>query len=160
MFNPYAQGGWTNAENSNARSRRGTVYQSSIFDALPYPTPISPPTFMSFRFISFSPTVLDSAVTGPRSRTYFRITTDTPTVGFTVVHNMVNEPVIIIEWSKHPIIEIRDIVSKRQTWRWLGMSPDKRTEVLLEITAEAVQIGLLEMCIAATLLFKSGRTID
>ncbi|KAJ7464008.1 hypothetical protein FB451DRAFT_1403387 [Mycena latifolia] len=156
---------------------------------------------MSFRFTSFSPTILDSAVTGPKSWTYFRIATDTPTVGFTVVHNMVNEPVIIIEWSKHPIIEIRDIMStKRQTSRWLGMSPDKgalaldndgewenvrlgtrrgkklsvfdwpwcpaadvfgdRAEVALEITAEAVQIGLLEMCIAATLLFKSGRTID
>ncbi|KAJ7669131.1 hypothetical protein B0H17DRAFT_1209689 [Mycena rosella] len=185
MFNPYAQGGWANAANPNAAS--------SISAA-------SSPTFMAFRF-ALNPTILDSAVTGPQSRTYFRVGTDSPTVGFTVVHNLANQPMIIIEWARHPIIEIRDIVSKRQISHWLPLSADKsyrtmtangkaffwgltdstsaclyssgvgapqtharvfrdRAEVVLEITAEAVQIGLLEICVAVALLLKCGRNID
>ncbi|KAJ6570845.1 hypothetical protein DFH09DRAFT_916822 [Mycena vulgaris] len=199
MFNPYAQGGWTNAGNSNASSSRG-VPQPSIFGALPYPTPVSAPTYMSFRFTSFSPTILDSAVTGPKSRTYFRVKTDSPTVGFTVAHNSANQPMIIIEWLKHPVIEIRDILSKRQTSHWMALSPDKRYrtmtacgktfvwapdgqyiclyssglgapqiyarvyrdegEVALDLTTEAIRIGLLEVCVAAALLLQSGRNID
>ncbi|KAJ7475008.1 hypothetical protein FB451DRAFT_1465405 [Mycena latifolia] len=203
MFNPYAQGGWKNTANPNAGSSRGTVQQPSILGALPYPSgfgvAMSCPTFMPFRFTSFSPTILNSVVTGPQSRTYFRITTDSPTVGFTVIHNLANEPMVIIEWARHLVIEIQDIVSKRPTSEWLALSPDKtyRTmspngkpfwasdgnyiclyapglgapqlharvfrdgnEVTLEITAETIQIGLLEICIAAALLFKSGRNID
>ncbi|KAJ6579975.1 hypothetical protein DFH09DRAFT_979293, partial [Mycena vulgaris] len=200
MFNPYAQGGWSNAANPNAGSSGRGVPQPSIFGALPYPTPVSAPTFISFRFTSFSLTILDSAVTGPKSRTYFRVKTDSPTVGFTVIHNSANQPMVIIEWLKHPIIEIRDVLSKRQTSRWLALSADKshRTmsaggkifvwapdgqyiclfsaglgapqiyarvyrdegEVALELTTEAIQIGLLEVCVAAALLLQSGRNID
>ncbi|KAJ7463959.1 hypothetical protein FB451DRAFT_1492001 [Mycena latifolia] len=202
MFNPYAQGGWKNSANPNAGSSRGTVQQPSIFGALPYPSgsAVASPTFMSFRFTSFTPTILNSVVTGPQARTYFRIATDSPTVGFTVIHNLANDPMVIIEWARHPIIEIRDIVSKRQTSQWLTLSPDKtyRTmsangkpffwasdgnyiclyapglgapqlharifregnEVVLEITSEAIQIGLLEISVAAALLLKSGRNID
>ncbi|KAJ7089566.1 hypothetical protein C8R44DRAFT_648678 [Mycena epipterygia] len=200
MFNPYAQGGWTNTANPNAGHPGNTVPQPSIFGALPYPTPVSSPTFIPFRFTSFSPSLLDSTVIGPHSRTYFRVKTDVPTVGFTVIQDAANRPVIIIEWLKHPIIEIRDIMSKRQTSHWLALSPDKsyrkmnalgktfvwapdgkyiclyssglgapqiyarvcREEgaVELELTAEAIQIGLLEICVAAALVLQSGRNID
>ncbi|KAJ7625192.1 hypothetical protein B0H17DRAFT_1288206 [Mycena rosella] len=188
MWNPYAQGGWTNTANPNAGSSGRSVPQPSIFGALPYPTPISSPTFLTFRFSSCSPTLLDSTVTGPKSRTFFRVKTDSPT------------PVVIIEWLKHPIVEIRNILSKRQTSHWLALSADKsyRTmsalgktfvwapdgkyiclysaglgapqiyarvfredgEVTLELTQEAVQIGLLELCVTAALLLQSGRNID
>ncbi|KAJ7692935.1 hypothetical protein B0H17DRAFT_1132907 [Mycena rosella] len=208
MFNPYAQGGWRNAGNPSSTPSRGTLPQPSIFGALPYPTlpagapPAAASTFISFRFSSFSPTILDSVVTGPKSRTYFRVKTDSPTVGFTAIHNSASQPVIIIEWLKHPVIEIRDILSKRQTSQWLPISADRshrtmtangktfvwasegqyiclqlfsagvgapqpharvlreETAIVLEITAEAVQIGLLELCIAATLLLHSRRNID
>ncbi|KAJ7451384.1 hypothetical protein FB451DRAFT_1409887 [Mycena latifolia] len=203
MFNPYAQSGWANTGNPNASSSRGTFPQPSIFGALPYPNTIpasGSPTFMSFRFTSFSPTILNSAVVGPKSRTYFRVTTDVPTVGYTVVHNLVEEPIVIIEWAPQPIIEIRDIVSKRPVSDWLTLSADttyrtmtangkpffwvsdstyncvyssglgapqlharvsrQENEVVLQITAEAIQIGLLEICIAATLLLRSDRNID
>ncbi|KAJ7467532.1 hypothetical protein FB451DRAFT_1340446 [Mycena latifolia] len=200
MFNPYAQGGWANTANPNASSSGRTVPQPSIFGALPYPTPVTPPTFMSFRFTSFSPTILDSTVTGPQSRTYFRVKTDSPTVGFTIIHTAADQPMVIIEWSKHPIIEIRDIVPKSRTSHWLALSPDKSYrkmaakgktfvwapdgkyiclysaglgapqtyarvhredgEVVLELTQEAIQIGLLEICVAAALLLQSGRNID
>ncbi|KAJ7137509.1 hypothetical protein C8R43DRAFT_1202685 [Mycena crocata] len=206
MFNnPYAQGGWANTANPNAGTS-GTVPQPSILGALPYPSRVrdsSSETFLSFRFTSFRPNILNSSVVGPQNRTYFRVQTDVPTVGFTIIHNSANQPMIIIEWLKHPVIEIREIVSKRQTSQWLALSPDKRRafyrtmtakgktcvwapdgkyiclyavglgapqtyarvfhdedEVALEISAEAIQIGLLEVCVAAALLLQSGRKID
>ncbi|KAJ7889756.1 hypothetical protein B0H13DRAFT_1626588 [Mycena leptocephala] len=200
MFNPFAQGGWTNAANPNAGSSGNIIPQPSLFGALPYPTRNATPNFMSFRFTSFSPTIMDSTVMGSNSRTYFRVKTDVPTVGFTVIHNSANQPTIIIEWLKHPVIEIRDALSKRQTSQWLALSADQsyrkmtavgktfvwvpdgkyiclysaglgapqifarvsREEgaVALELTTEAIQIGILESCVAAAFLLQSGRKID
>ncbi|KAJ7830320.1 hypothetical protein B0H14DRAFT_2353667 [Mycena olivaceomarginata] len=200
MFNPFAQGGWPNAANPNAGSSgTGSSPQPSIFGALPYPTRNPTPMFMTFRFTQFSPTIMDSTVIA-NSRTYFRVKTDVPTVGYTVIHNSANQPTIVIEWLKHPVIEIRDILSKRQTSQWLELSADKtyrtmtargktflwvpdgshislysaglgapqiyarvaREEgaVALELTSEAIQIGLLEVAVAAALLLQCGRNID
>ncbi|KAJ6607591.1 hypothetical protein B0H10DRAFT_1921698 [Mycena sp. CBHHK59/15] len=150
--------------------------------------------------MSCAPTILTSVVTDPQSRTYFRIGTDTPTVGFTAFHNAANQPMVIIEWARHPIVEVRDILSKRLTSQWLVLSPDRthrtmeargrhfvwvpsdgalslyssgsgpsqifgrvsREEdtVTLELTTEAIRIGLLELCVAATFLLQCGRDID
>ncbi|KAJ6626699.1 hypothetical protein B0H10DRAFT_507207 [Mycena sp. CBHHK59/15] len=200
MFNPYAQGGWTNSANPNASSSGNIPPQPSLFGALPYPSQASPPTFITFTFTSFNPTILTSIVTGPQSRTYFTVQTDSPTVGFTVLHNAGNQPMVIIEWLKHPVIEIRDIISKRPTSQFLALSSDSRhrtmtargktfvwapdgnciclygpglgvpqifarvsrleDSVVLEMTTEAIQIGLLEACATAALLLQSGRNID
>ncbi|KAJ7511481.1 hypothetical protein B0H11DRAFT_1845259 [Mycena galericulata] len=201
MWNPYAQGGWKNQANPTAgTSGNPTLPQPSIFGALPFTTQASSPMLLSFRFTSFNPTILDSTVMGPKSQAYFRVTTDAPTVGFTVVHNSANQPMIMIEWSDEPIVEVRGIIPKEHTSTWLALSPDKsyrkmsargknffwapdgdciclfssglgapqiyarvsREErtVKLELTAEAIQIGLLEICIAATLLLQCGRNID
>jgi hypothetical protein len=62
---------------------------------------------------------------GPKSRTYFRINTDSTTSGFSVIQNPKLESVGLIEWRSHPIVEIRDILSKRGTSQWLALSPDK-----------------------------------
>ncbi|KAK7057891.1 hypothetical protein R3P38DRAFT_2497574 [Favolaschia claudopus] len=220
MFNPYAQSGWANAANPNAGSS-GTVPQPSIFGALPYASPRNPPpTFVPFRITSSSPSptttsssssssnttpeILDSTVTGPphHSRTYFRVRTDAPTVGFTVIHNSATkEPVGVIEWRKHPVIEIRNILPKQPTGKWLELSADRtyRTmtargktfvwapdgnyiclyapglnapetyarvsreesgSILLELTPEAIQLGLLEVAVAAALLLQCGRKVD
>ncbi|KAJ7732037.1 hypothetical protein B0H16DRAFT_1861238 [Mycena metata] len=193
-MNPFAHG-W-NAPGSSGN----TVPQPSIFGALPYPTRSTSAMFMSFVFTSFAPTILDSTVVGPKSKIYFRVRTDVPTVGFTIIHNSANQPMIIIEWLQHPVIEIRDILSKRETASWLPLSADKsyRTmnalgktfvwapdgryiclysaglgrpqiyarvireegQVTLELTAEAIQLGLLEICIAAALLLQCERRID
>ncbi|KAJ7454633.1 hypothetical protein B0H11DRAFT_1740370 [Mycena galericulata] len=209
MWNPYAQGGWKNEANTTAgTSGNPTLPQPSIFGALPYPTQASSSMLLSFRFTSFNPTLLDSIVMGPRSQAYFRATTDAPTVGFTVVHNSANQPMIMIEWSEEPIVEVRGIIPKQYTSKWLALSPDKRCvcclipwriqthvsiniffwapdgeciclfssglgapqiyarvsreerAVKLELTAEVIQVCLLEICIAATLLLQSGRNID
>jgi hypothetical protein len=124
-MNPFAQGGWKNPANPDA-APPGTIPQPSIFGALPFATGNASPKFIPFRFTSFSPTILNSTVTGPNSQTYFRVKTDVPTVGRTVIHNSANQPMIVIEWVKPPVIEIRDILSKRHTSKWLALSADRR----------------------------------
>ncbi|KAJ7780866.1 hypothetical protein DFH07DRAFT_950088 [Mycena maculata] len=201
MFNPYAQGGWRNAANPNAPGSSGNFPpQPSIFGALPFPTSPSAPTLLSFSFASFNPTLLNSTVTGPQSRVFFNITTDSPTVGFSVFRDPATHPVVIIEWLEHPVIEIRGILSKRHTSEWLALSQNRShrkmeargksfvwvpggdyiflyaaglgqprlyaqvsrddDSVTLELSAEAIQIGLLEVCVAATFLLQCGRNID
>jgi hypothetical protein len=36
---------------------------------------------------------------------------------------------VIIEWAKQPVVEIRDILSKRRAAQWLALSEDKRCDV-------------------------------
>ncbi|KAJ7926944.1 hypothetical protein B0H13DRAFT_2229323 [Mycena leptocephala] len=191
MFNPYAQGGWRNTANPNALGSSSNLPpQPSIYGALPFPTQAPAPTLLSFSFTSFNPTILNSTVTGPQSRVYFRITTDTPP----------SASPSVIEWLEHPVVEIRGILSKRHTSSWLALSRNSshrkmeargkhfvwvpggdhiflyaagvgqpqvyaqvsrdEDSVTLELTAEAIQIGLLELCVAATFLLQCGKNID
>ncbi|KAF7337413.1 hypothetical protein MSAN_02267700 [Mycena sanguinolenta] len=200
MFNPYGMGDWPTTPHANTTFPANTTPQPSIFGALPYPTQNSLSMFISFRFTSFSPTILNSTVVGPQARTYFRISTDVPKPGFTVFSDAKNEPVVIIEWLTPPVLEIRDTVSKQKSTQWLPLSAEKRYRtmtakgttyvwapdgeslclyasglgapqicarvtredgaVLLEVTAEIIRIGLLDVCVAAAFLLQCGRTID
>ncbi|KAJ7629027.1 hypothetical protein FB45DRAFT_1029078 [Roridomyces roridus] len=201
-LNPYAQGGWSNNNSSSRIS--GTVPQPSIFGALPYPNGPGQPShasrLLTFRLTRYNPTILQSTVVDPNMRPCFSVRTDNPTPGFTVIHNAANQPRAIIEWARHPVVEIRDAVPKNSAAQWLALSSDKsyRTmkalnktfvwakddadiclysaglgepemyarmsreddEVVLDLTAVAVQIGLLEVCITAAVLLQSGRKID
>ncbi|KAF7369300.1 hypothetical protein MVEN_00257900 [Mycena venus] len=202
-MHPYTQGRWRNPANPNAPgSSRNPPPQPSVFGALPdpYRSRAPKPALIPFTFTSFRPNVLNCTVTGPQSRVYFRITTDTPTVGYTVFFDSAGQPVTIIEWRNHPVVEIRGILSKRSTSDWLPLSQNgshrqmealgkhfvwvpggeyiflyaagvgqpqvyaqvSRAEdsVTLELTAEAIQIGLLEICVAATFLLQCGKSID
>jgi hypothetical protein len=126
MHNPLVEG-WQNSADPHSPIRDGPP---SVFGALPFfsSTPLEPPTFLSFTFSDFQPDILNCAVTGPpHSRLYFRVSTDVPTMGFTVVRDAADQPVVIIEWAApHPIVEVRGIVPKQTTAHWLALSPDKR----------------------------------
>ncbi|KAJ7164531.1 hypothetical protein C8R46DRAFT_1193132 [Mycena filopes] len=201
MFNPYGQSGWANNQNPNALGSSASIPpQPSLFGLLPSATSHSPEAnLLSFEFTSFNPNILNSTVMGPRSRGYFRITTDTPTVGFTVFFNATGTPMAIVEWLDQPVVEIRGILSKRRALDWLAVSPNgshRKMEALgkhfvwapggdyiflyaagvgrpqvyaqvsrgedlvkLELTAEAIQIGLLEICVVASFLLQCGRNI-
>jgi hypothetical protein len=82
--------------------------------------------FISFRFTSFSPSILDCTVVGPQAKTHFHISTDIPTPGFTTIFDTDNEPMTIIEWLPNPVLEIRGIVPKQRVSGWLALSPAKR----------------------------------
>ncbi|KAJ7668025.1 hypothetical protein B0H17DRAFT_950228 [Mycena rosella] len=200
-MNPFAQGGWSNSYNSNAVNNNQWGTSPSVYGALPYSTPpTTTPQFITFTFSPLDGTILNSIVIGPHSRTYFRITTDSTSSGFSVVQNPKLESVTLVEWRNHPIVEVRDIVSKRSTSQWLALSSDKTYRVMsargrnfrwtpsasyielhstgvpnpqlfgrlsqgqsgaiLELTTEAVQVGLLEVGVASALLLMSGRNID
>ncbi|KAJ7500031.1 hypothetical protein FB451DRAFT_1335034 [Mycena latifolia] len=199
-MNPYAQGGWSSSHNSNAASNPSWA-TPSVYGALPYATPpATTPQFIVFTFSPLDGTILNSLVIGPRSQTYFRVTTDSTSTGFSVIQNPKLESVTLVEWRTHPIVEIRDIVSKCSTSQWLALSPDRTYRVMsargrnfrwtpsvdyielhsagvpnpqlfgrlsqgqsgaiLELTGEAVQVGLLEVCVASAVLLMSGRNID
>jgi hypothetical protein len=130
-MHPYIQGGWKNLTNSNAPgSSRNLPPQPSIFGALPDPfrsrSGAPEPTLLSFTFGSFQPNILNCTVTDAQSRVYFRIMTDTPTLGYTVFLNAANQPTTIIEWLAYPFVEIRGILSKRRTTDYLPLAPNSR----------------------------------
>ncbi|KAF7335221.1 hypothetical protein MSAN_02355400 [Mycena sanguinolenta] len=200
-MNPYAQGGWKNSANPNALDWSSNVPpRPSLLGALPFFSPASPPTLLSFTFASFNPSILNSTVTGPQSRLYFRITTDSPTAPCTAFFDATGNAVAIIEWRDQPVVEIRGILSKRRTSQWLALSQNgsrrkmealgkqfvwvpngdliclyaagvnhsqlyaqvsrDNNSVILELTAEAIQLGLLESCVVAAFLLQCGKNID
>ncbi|KAJ7625791.1 hypothetical protein FB45DRAFT_750882 [Roridomyces roridus] len=185
MLNPYTQA-WQNGQsNSNSQNCR-----PSIFGALPYSTPDgATPTFFSFRFTSFNPNVLNCVILGPQSRPYFRIVTDTPLPGVSVLQSSNGQNVALVQWHRHPEIEIRGVVNRQRTSAALSLSrdqtsrsmtvnrttmtfvPHSQTDILgrisraqdsihLELTGEAIHSGLLESAVMAAFLLQCGRNID
>ncbi|KAG7442342.1 uncharacterized protein BT62DRAFT_1010618 [Guyanagaster necrorhizus] len=203
--NPYAQAGWFNPD--NADSINNTAWspanppQASIYGALPFPPPPTQQSAYSFTF-SYRHSILNSTITGPNDRPYFRVVNDSPSQGKTVIQNHEGHNFTIIEWKSHPVVEIRELLDKQTVASWLPLSSDKTQRamfargkwyswvpyenticlftatygstppspiakilrgdrtVTLDITGQAIQIGLLEICIVATVLLQSERNID
>ncbi|KAJ6490195.1 hypothetical protein DFH09DRAFT_1454514 [Mycena vulgaris] len=194
-MNPFSQG-WLNSPNA---AHGGQI--PSVYGALPYASPPnSTPNVIKFTFSSSTGTILNSVITGPQARTYFRVTTDSTTSGFSVVENARLESIAMIEWRRHPVVEIYGIVSKRDSAQWLPLAPDRTHRLMnvrgrnfrwmphdhyiglystspvnpqffgrilqsqegttFEVTAEGLQIGLLEIFVVAALLLMCGRNID
>lgn len=134
-MNPFTQG-WSNPPFPNATQSvvpRGSTPSAHGFLPNPHapPPPLAPnpmptlPNLITFSFSSPCSSVLNSIVTGPQSQRYFRITTDSTTGGFSIVQNTRQESVAMIEWRKHPVVEIIGQVSKTNSAKWLALSPDK-----------------------------------
>ncbi|KAJ7175387.1 hypothetical protein C8R46DRAFT_1213866 [Mycena filopes] len=209
-MNPFSQG-WsyptqTPASSSNAPQNPswGTnAGPPSMYGALPYTVPQhTSPNAIAFTFIpSFGSSILNSVVTGPQAQTYFRVTTDSTRAGFSIVQNTRQESIAMIEWRKHPVVEIFGVLSKRNSAQFLALSADKAHRVMnvrgrnfkwvpeahyvglysvspvnpqffgrisqaqdgttnFEVTAEALQLGLLEVFVVSALLLMCGRNID
>ncbi|KIY49472.1 hypothetical protein FISHEDRAFT_41131 [Fistulina hepatica ATCC 64428] len=205
--NPYAAGGWPNPGNPNSINNvpwsPSAPPQPSVYGALPLSVPPRTVVFQSFTFTSFSPDILNCSVLGPQARPYFRVITDTPTPGFTLIYHYNRGPAVTVtQWSPHAVVEVRDIVKKQRASQWLALAPDGRSRMMevrgrryvwmpqadliclytatmgstpptlmgrisrgnrtvtLELTSDAIQIGLLEASVLATTLLLSGRIID
>ncbi|KAJ7289397.1 hypothetical protein C8J57DRAFT_1047026 [Mycena rebaudengoi] len=194
MFNPYSQG-WPNSGASSSNNGR-----PSIFGALPFTSPETQPTFFAFHFTSFNPTIMNCAVVGPQSKPYFRIMTDAPIPGVSVFQNSNGVNIALVQWNRHPEVEVRSFFTRRPTSQMLPLSPDQsyrtmvvngRTysfipqenfiglyssssppemlgrisrsqngTVVLELTGEAIHIGILEPSIVSAFLLQCGRNID
>lgn len=124
VTNPYAQGGWTNA-NSNA-ANDGTWNANSAhaptFGALP--TSQVPTTFLPFHFIDLNPNILSSTVIGPGPQSYFKISSSSP--GFTQVQKSDGKIISVIEWQTIPFIEIRGIIPRQTATQFLALDVNAR----------------------------------
>ncbi|KAJ7669662.1 hypothetical protein B0H17DRAFT_1162233 [Mycena rosella] len=189
MFNPYTQG-WQNPVASD---------RPSIFGALPYTSEYTLPTFFPFSFTSFNPIILNCTVIGPQSRPYFKIVTDAPTPGVSVFQNSNGQNIALVQWHRHPEVEIRGKIARQRTSEMLSLSSDQSSRtmtvdgttftfiprdnfiwlystasqpeilgriergqdsVTLELTGEAIHIGLLQAATVATFFLQCGRNID
>lgn len=121
MLNPYSQG-WQGAGGQSPSNGR-----PSIFGALPYPSADALPTFFSFRFTSFNPTVLNCTIIGPQSRPYFRIMTDAPMPGVSILQNANGQNIALVQWHRHPEVEIRNIITRQRTSEMLALSTNQRS---------------------------------
>ncbi|KAJ6562609.1 hypothetical protein B0H19DRAFT_1288562 [Mycena capillaripes] len=204
-LNPYQ--GWSKSSGqSNNYSSYGGASTSapppSVFGALPYPTPPSSqfaPNLSTFYLTSLNPSVLNCTVIGPRSRLAYAVSTDSSMPGYTVVKNAERKSIALIEWSKHPRVEIRGAVPKQETQGWLKISRDQtyRTmtvrgfqytlapdnqyinlcssgpspqflgrisrgedSVIVEMTPDAIQLGLQDTTIVVAVLLQCGHNID
>ncbi|KAJ6613797.1 hypothetical protein B0H10DRAFT_1804756 [Mycena sp. CBHHK59/15] len=106
----------------------------SILGALPYLMPQKPkPTFLNpitFMFSSSSGMILNSDVTGPQSQRHFSIMTDSTKGGFSIIQNFGGESIAVIEWRKHPVVEIISTVSMRTSAEWLRLSHSKEYRLM------------------------------
>ncbi|KAF7336197.1 hypothetical protein MVEN_02167300 [Mycena venus] len=208
--NPYD--GWSRSR-SGGQSYSGLTTQEippSVFGALPYPTPPSSasyPSLSTFYLTSLNPSVLNCAVIGPgssgprstTSRLYYAVSTDSSMPGYTVFKNAERKSIALIEWTKHPRVEIRGAVPKQETKGWLKISRDQtyRTmtvrglqytwapdnqyinlcssgptpqflgrisrgedTVAVELTTDAIQLGLQDTAIVVAVLLQCGHNID
>ncbi|KAJ7117172.1 hypothetical protein C8R44DRAFT_627037 [Mycena epipterygia] len=186
--------------NYNADSTAGSFGNTFSPATLSHPPPAPPPAFVTFQFTSFNPTLLDSTVLGPSSQFYFHVSTASRPLRYTAVRDSTNEAITVIEWLKHPVIEIRDALTKQAVSQWLVLSSDKSYRTMnfdgrsfvwspegnyvclystgleapriyarifrdanalaLDLTAEAINMGMLDVCVAAALVLQSGRNID
>ncbi|KAF7441404.1 hypothetical protein PC9H_001754 [Pleurotus ostreatus] len=196
--NPYAQAGWPNAANRGSRSSNEPP--ASTFGALPYYVPPSQTNTLFFQFTSFSPDIMNCTVLGPQNQPYFRVITDTPTPGFSVLQNGQGKNFAFIEWRSHPLIDMKGVVPKQRIGDWIPLSSDKKYRtmrigdkqyawvpngqyislttvgngppevlakvssnsgvVFLEVTSQAINLGLLEASVVVTLLLMCGRNVD
>ncbi|EIN08182.1 hypothetical protein PUNSTDRAFT_113777 [Punctularia strigosozonata HHB-11173 SS5] len=142
------------------------------------------PNVLAFHFTSFNPTIMNCTVVGPQSRTFFRVVSDPNSSPFcSIIREFEGRNVALVEWQQHPKVEIAGIADKQRVQTWLGLSSDRTSRnmyinnvgykwtpsgndicahniVTLELTYEAMQSGLLEPCVVATLLLCCGRNID
>jgi hypothetical protein len=69
---------------------------------------------------------LNCSVIGPQSRPYFRIMTDTPMPGVSVFQNSNGQNIALVQWHRHPEVELRNIVARQRVSEMLSLSPDQR----------------------------------
>lgn len=69
---------------------------------------------------------MNCTVLGPQNQPYFRVITDTPTPGFSVLQNGQGKNFAFIEWRSHPLIDMKGVVPKQRIGDWIPLSSDKK----------------------------------
>ncbi|KAL0946105.1 hypothetical protein HGRIS_012370 [Hohenbuehelia grisea] len=114
--NPYAH--WSHSKSTFPSSA------PSVFGALPFSASPSKPAIISFYF-EFNVAIFNCVITGPDNKVLYKITTDNPAPGFTIMTDAQGQAMAVVEWQAHPIVEIRGLVKKQHTARFLSLNADK-----------------------------------
>ncbi|KAJ7478312.1 hypothetical protein FB451DRAFT_1032618 [Mycena latifolia] len=122
-INPYAT--W-----SNSSVRRAVPGVPSVHGALPFAADPSASNLVTFYFTAFNPSILNCSVIGRNTFPYFKITTDSSLPGYSAVKNTDDKVIALIEWKDPPLVELRNVFSKRRVTDWLALSPDASHRVM------------------------------
>lgn len=125
MYHNHPYDGWASSGHGQSSPWPGSP-PPSVLGALPYPAAPTPSNLITYHITAFSPSVFNSKVAGPDGQVHFNITTDNEMPGYTVVKNMRNNSIALIEWRSSPFIEIRGLLSKQKINNWLRLSLDRR----------------------------------
>ncbi|KDQ53358.1 hypothetical protein JAAARDRAFT_137147, partial [Jaapia argillacea MUCL 33604] len=105
----------------------------SIYGALPYPTPISPPLpdTVNFAFTHLEPTILNSTFVNSRQEPVGSVYTDSLRV-FTLLKDNDRRSMAMVEWRMDggPAVEIRGVVKQQRVGKWLPLSDDARSRTM------------------------------
>ncbi|KAF7344753.1 hypothetical protein MVEN_01636000 [Mycena venus] len=135
-MNPLVQG-WSTAhqvlQTLPTWGTQPSVPQPSIYGALPYFTPEPVDPFVTYTFVSFGATVLNSALFGADNRTRFLITTNesTSVLERTTVEDPGRGRVALITWGKQPSITIDDLEWTIRTSQWLYLSSNRACRTMI-----------------------------
>ncbi|KAH9941576.1 uncharacterized protein BXZ73DRAFT_74797 [Epithele typhae] len=187
-MNPFAQGNW------NGQS-------TSVYGALPsLSTPATQLYTVTYTFINFKSTILNSTIVGPDGRTAYIVSTEANAPAYTIFKDTEKRNIGMVQWQPYASVEIRGGSARQRVRDWLRLSSDQSrrimeanrvqyawapmdgfvclykvhssaprilgrvsrspTAVSLELTAEAVQLGLTEPALVATAMLSSGHNID
>lgn len=124
LGNPYAQGGWFNLETRTLPLPDQRL--SPTFGALPHYIPVLSPSIITFVFLSPDQDILNCDVTDASFRESYKITTNKRGLGRTTIKRADGEISGIIDWQRHPEIEVPGSFQKERASALLELAPDRR----------------------------------
>ncbi|KAH9479074.1 hypothetical protein JR316_0007651 [Psilocybe cubensis] len=162
--NPYAQAGWSNPQNPHSINERPSLNAilaacPPTYGALPpYQVDVKENINLTFQFLC-ADDALNCIIIGPNSKKLFEVRT---TQNVTRVIDESNDVFGNIRWSSHPTLELHreDLRSPEPMARIAYHTTKQGQQIILELVTEAVQQGLLQPCIMATILLSTSRFLD
>ncbi|KAJ3562142.1 hypothetical protein NP233_g9763 [Leucocoprinus birnbaumii] len=129
MFgNPYAQGGWFNIESHGLPLPDHRV--SPTFGALPHYIPVLSPNIITFLFSSQDQDILNCDVTDASFQKSYKISTNKRGLGSTTIKRADGEISGVIDWQRHPEVEVFRSCQRQQASSLLKLSSDGRGRVM------------------------------
>ncbi|KAJ7598963.1 hypothetical protein C8J56DRAFT_1093027 [Mycena floridula] len=189
---------WSTGNGQSTSTTWNTNPTPSLLGALPF-SQGHQSNLTRFYLTSFNPDALNCTVIGPQHRPVFYIGSDPKLPGYTTISAADGHGIALIEWQKHPLVEVRGTFAKQRVKDWLRLSTDRRARsmeisgrrylwapkdnsldlstveqypkfmarilrgqgvITLEMTDDALQLGLLESLITAATLLQCGRNVD
>ncbi|EED85686.1 predicted protein [Postia placenta Mad-698-R] len=153
-MNPFTAGGWGTSSGN----------PPSIFGALPsVPVSSSAPRSIQadsvqYKLTNFNTTVLNCTVVGPQNHVVYRVVTNSGAPSSTMWKDNESRNVGMVTWQPNATLELYKLQSTAP--RVLARIARLQSSILLDMTPEAMQLGLLEPCVVATVIFTCGHNID